>query len=268
MATQLIDLVIDRVDLVDEGANSASYIEIFKRKEQSEIMKVDEVISKMKEEHAQVIQKELDDKAKLETDNATLVTKNAELTSTVEELVAKNATLETELEVAKAACGTKDPASADTKVPPEDDEEEVMKSLPEEARAIINKAKADRDAAQAELSIVKAADAEKIVIAKANELKALPIETDKLIGILKSATPDLLDALTAINVAIEKTALTEIGNTNSGKADDTTDAWGKIEKAAKEVATRDTITIAKATAVVIKEQPELYKEYLNQGGTN
>ena len=33
MPYELKDLVIDRVDLVDEGANSAAFIELYKRKE-------------------------------------------------------------------------------------------------------------------------------------------------------------------------------------------------------------------------------------------
>ena len=55
----LEDLVIDRVDLVDEGANSAAFIELYKRKEQSK-MNFEEILSKMKPEHAKVIQETLD----------------------------------------------------------------------------------------------------------------------------------------------------------------------------------------------------------------
>ena len=36
----LEDLVIERIDLVDEGANSAAFIEIYKRKEQSNTMEI------------------------------------------------------------------------------------------------------------------------------------------------------------------------------------------------------------------------------------
>ena len=56
----LDDLVIDRVDFVDEGANSAAFIELYKRKEQSATMDISEILSKMKPEHSEVIQAELD----------------------------------------------------------------------------------------------------------------------------------------------------------------------------------------------------------------
>ena len=54
MPNILTDLIIDRVDLVDEGANSAAFVELFKRKEQGNPMELSEILSKMKPEHAGV----------------------------------------------------------------------------------------------------------------------------------------------------------------------------------------------------------------------
>src|SRR5690606_31951851 len=55
----LMDLVVDRVDLVDEGANSAAFIKLYKRKEMETGMDFNEIISKLKPEHAEVIQEEI-----------------------------------------------------------------------------------------------------------------------------------------------------------------------------------------------------------------
>ena len=60
MSYLLEDLVVDRVDLVDEGANSAAFIELFKRKERKESMDYKEVIAKMSPEQGKLVQAELD----------------------------------------------------------------------------------------------------------------------------------------------------------------------------------------------------------------
>ena len=65
MPNLLLDLVVDRVDLVDEGANSAAFIKLYKRKERTREMKFEEIIKQLKPEHAEVIRAELE-KAKNE----------------------------------------------------------------------------------------------------------------------------------------------------------------------------------------------------------
>ena len=113
--------------------------------------------------------------------------------------------------------------------------------------------------------VAKDAEKQAEAVAKAAELKALPIESEKLVGVLKSCSADMVDVLTTINAAIEGTVLDEVGKSNAGS--NGADAWSKIEAKADEIAKRDSVTKQKAVSIAIKENPELYKEYL-QGGAN
>jgi hypothetical protein len=269
----LEDLEVNRVDLVDEGANSVAFIELFKRKEQS-AMTVQDILNEMKPEHAEVINgaiakaaedlaKANEDLAKAQEDLATVTGERdeatqardavqGELDKANEDLANANSELETlraNEEAAKAAF----------------DETETIKSMPQAARDMFEKMKAQKEAAEAEIRKAREEKEEAEAIAKAKEFKAIPVEQDKLVGIVKRADADLLDLLTVVNAAIEGTVLDEVGKSNSDKG--TADAWSKIEAKADEVAKRDNITKAKAISVVIKESPELYREYLN-GGAN
>lgn len=284
----LEDLVIDRVDLVDEGANSAAFIELYKRKERSATMDIKEILSKMKPEHSEVVQAALDnlsgEVAKAKEDLATVTTEcNAakqDLAKAKDDLKAANEgkeKVESELEMLKAkqseececdgeadengmckVCGKPKKKAAF-------DEEETLKSMPAAARAMFIKMRTQKEAAEEEVRKAKDAEAQAEAVAKAAELKALPIETEKLVGVLKSCSADMVDVLTTINAAIEGTVLDEVGKSNAGSKG--ADAWSKIEAKADEIAKRDSVTKQKAVSIAIKENPELYKEYL-QGGAN
>lgn len=284
----LEDLVIDRVDLVDEGANSAAFIELYKRKERSATMDIKEILSKMKPEHSEVVQAALDnlsgEVAKAKEDLATVTTEcNAakqDLAKAKDDLKAANEgkeKVESELERLKAkqseececdgeadengmckVCGKPKKKAAF-------DEEETLKSMPAAARAMFIKMRTQKEAAEEEVRKAKDAEAQAEAVAKAAELKALPIETEKLVGVLKSCSADMVDVLTTINAAIEGTVLDEVGKSNAGSKG--ADAWSKIEAKADEIAKRDSVTKQKAVSIAIKENPELYKEYL-QGGAN
>lgn len=287
----LEDLVIDRVDLVDEGANSAAFIELYKRKERSATMDIKEILSKMKPEHSAVIQAELDklsgEVTKAKEDLATVTTEcstaKQDLEKAKEDLKAANEgkeKAESELETLKAkqseeseececdgeadengickVCGKPKKKAAF-------DEEETLKSMPAAARAMFIKMRTQKEAAEEEVRKAKDAEAQAEAVAKAAELKALPIETDKLVGVLKNCSADMVDVLTTINAAIEGTVLDEVGKSNPGSKG--ADAWTKIEAKADEIAKRDNVTKQKAVSIAIKENPELYKEYL-QGGAN
>ena len=284
----LEDLVIDRVDLVDEGANSAAFIELYKRKERSATMDIKEILSKMKPEHSEVIQAELDklsgEVTKAKEDLATVTTEcstaKQDLEKAKEDLKAANEgkeKAESELETLKAkqseececdgeadengmckVCGKPKKKAAF-------DEEETLKSMPAAARAMFIKMRTQKEAAEEEVRKAKDAEAQAEAVAKAAELKALPIETDKLVGVLKNCSAETVDVLTTINAAIEGTVLDEVGKSNPGSKG--ADAWAKIEAKADEIAKRDSVTKQKAVSIAIKENPELYKEYL-QGGAN
>lgn len=283
----LEDLVVDRVDLVDEGANSAAFIELYKRKERSATMDVKEILSKMKPEHSETIQAEMD---RLSGDvtkaNDTLASVTAERDTAIEDLnKAKedlNATND-ELAKAKSELETlKSKQSEECTCDGEEDEngvckecgkpkkkaafdeEETIKSMPANVRAVFEKMKTQKEAAEEEVRKAKEAEKHAEAVAKAAELKALPIETEKLVGVLKSCGADMVEVLTTINAAIEGTVLDEVGKSNPNNKGG--DAWSKIEAKADEIAKRDNVTKQKAVSIAIKENPELYKEYL-QGGT-
>lgn len=284
----LEDLVIDRVDLVDEGANSAAFIELYKRKERSATMDIKEILSKMKPEHSAVIQAELDklsgEVTKAKEDLATVTTEcntaKQDLGKAKEDLKAANEDkekAESELETLKAKqseeCECNGVADENgmckvcrkPKKKAAFDEEETLKSMPAAARAMFIKMRTQKEAAEEEVRKAKDAEAQAEAVAKAAELKALPIETEKLVGVLKGSSAEMVDVLTTINAAIEGTVLDEVGKSNTGSAG--ADTWSKIEAKADEIAKRDSVTKQKAVSIAIKENPELYKEYL-QGGAN
>lgn len=287
MPTLLKNLVIDRVDLVDEGANSAAFIELYKRKGLSEPMDVQEILSKMKPEHSEVIQAAIDAAASSVTKaNEELASVTAARDTATEELAkvaAERDGLKAELDVLKslenATCTCDGEADADGKCKVcgkpklrkeagdniSFDEDEVMKSLPEPARKMLETLRVQKDAAEESLRKAKEAEQTAEAVAKANTLKALPIEHDKLVGIVKTASAEVLELLTTANAAIEGTVLDEVGKSHTSGSG--SDAWSKIDAKAEELTASKNITKAKAITQVIKENPELYKEYL-QGGAN
>ena len=261
----LQDLVIDRVDVVEEGACSAAFIEICKRKEKVNNMSFEEIIAKMKPEHAEVIKAEL----KKSTD------KVAELTGQVETLTAdvqkantaltdaqgalSQAQEELRVEKAKKNGTCKSGCGSD-----EDDEEEVIKSMPEAAQALFKTMKAQKEAAEEEIRKAKDAELTAQAVAKAKTMKSLPIEENALVDILKSADEAVVNLLSATAAAIDGTVLTEVGKSAPKGPND---AWATIEAEASKIAKERNITEQKAVSVVIKEKPELYKQYL-EGGAN
>ena len=289
MPYELKDLVIDRVDLVDEGANSAAFIELYKRKETVELMDFEQIIGMMKPEHASVIQDAFNAKdaelskarADLDTANEALTEKDKQLEETNEALAKAKEDLE---EVNKAledkgeehctcdgdddgegkcsACGKPKKSAAF-------DETETMKSMPANVRAMFEKMRAQKEAAEEQVRKAAEREAENEAVAKAASLKALPVEQDKLVGILKNCQPEVEELLTTINSAIEATVLEEVGkNKGNGAATNVSnaeDAWGKLEEKADQIAKRDNVTKEKAMATALDENPDLYREYLNGG---
>ena len=281
----LTDLVIDRVDFVDEGADSAAFIELIKRKEKDCNMTVQEILAKMKPEHREVIEAEINaakeevSKAKEATDKAT------ERANTAEADLAKAKAKE---DLAKA-CNKKEnnSKSKENSEDQEDDksyegenteetekaksgasfdESEVIKSMPKAAQELFKTLKAQKEAAETEVR--KAKEAEEIAKAKqtAQSLKAIPVEEEVLVGILKNANQNVIDVLTTAAEAISATVLDEVGKSKTSDGAGT-DAWSKIEAKANEISKSTGMTLQKAISQVVKENPGLYKEYL-EGGAN
>lgn len=280
----LTDLVIDRVDLVDEGANSAAFIELYKRKETRDPMDFKEILSKMKPEHAGVVQAAFDAmdadltkaRADLDVANQSIADKDVELGAANEALAKANTELETLK--AKQHCECDGEAGEDgickscgkLKKSASFDETETLKSMPEGVRAMFEKMRAQKEAAEAEVRKAAEREAEAAAVAKAASMKAIPVEQEKLVGILKSCTPEVAELLETISKAIEATVLDEVGKNRGNGATDAVpgtsdEAWNKLEKKAEEIAKRDNVTKEKAMATALDENPELYREYLNGG---
>lgn len=235
-------------------------------------MDVKEILSKMKPEHAEVIQAALDKVADdlkeaqeqvktitAERDTATKERDDAkeECNAAKDELATANEDLETtksELETLRA-----EKAGAGISM----DETATLKSMPTEVREIFEKMRTQKDAAEEELRKAKDAEKHAEAVAKANTLKALPIEHEKLVGIVKNADADVMALLENVSAALEGTVLDEVGKSHTGG--NNADAWTKIEAKADEIVKSKSVTKAKAISLAIKENPELYKEYLNGG---
>ena len=244
-----MDLVVDRVDLVDEGANTAAFIKLYKRKERDAIMDFNEIIAKLKPEHAEVIQEEI---AKAKAEVPEEIAK--ELSDTREKLDIT----ETELTKMKEEVNkSKEPAK-------EDNFEEVLKNLDPAVQKVFKSLQSQKEAAEQVAKQLNEQKEEEEAIKKAKTLKALPVEEDKLVQVVKGVSDDVYEILkSAAKVLEESEIFEEVGKGKGGAG--STDAWSKIEKKADEIAKRDGITVEKAISVVINENPELYKEYLSGG---
>lgn len=255
MPNILLDLEVDRVDLVDEGANSQAFIKLYKRKELEANMDLQQILAKMKPEHAAVIQQELE-KAKSEVP-ADVEKRLSELEgdkqSLTEELAKANETIQGLEEVAKGK-------------PAEQDFEDILKNADPAVQEVLKSLKAQKEAAEeATRQMLEKAKHEEAV-AKAKELKSLPVEEDKLVEVLKSISPEVHEILKAAAKVVEDAGIfTEVGKRSTGHSG--ADAWTRIEKKAEEIKVRDGITFEAAVSKAIKENPELYKEYVT-GGAN
>ena len=274
MSYLLEDLVVDRVDLVDEGANSAAFIELFKRKERKESMDYKEVIAKMSPEQGKLVQAELDKLAgevtKAKEDLATVTTEHDEAKKQLDETNGKLETANDDLATAKSELDAlKQDEGKDDAAKAAFDEEETMKAMPKEARELFTKMKAQKNAAEEELRKAKDAEKHADAVAKAATLKSLPIEQAKLVELVKGATPEVLELLATVATAMDETVLGEVGKSKAGAgtASTSNEAWAQIEAKADEVAKKDSISKAKAISKVVNENPDLYKQYL-QGGAN
>lgn len=257
MPNLILELDVNRVDVVDEGSNSEAYIKLYKRKESAQTMELNEILGKLQPEHAQVVRDEIA-KAKGEVP--------AEVVAKVAKAVEDLKTMETECVKAKKdfndatveIAKLKGSASAPT-------EEEILKSLDPAVQEVMKSAIMKRDAAEAALKLINEQTITESAVAKAKECKALPIEEAKLVSIMKGATPEVYEILKAASVLIEKgPAFVEIGK---GGSSGNKDAWSQIEKKASDIVVRDKISLQAAIGLAVKENPDLYRAYVN-GGAN
>lgn len=281
MATQLKSLKIDRVDLVPEGANSAAFVTLYKGKE-GKPMEFEEILEKMKSEHAEVIKakfaevlKEKEDaKAEAEEAKAEAEEAKAEAEKSKKSECAKADVCP---KCGKNPCVCEESAKdssvdkAETKAEGTtsfDEDETLVKSLPPELQEFVAKMRQQKEAAEevAKAAIARERHAE--AISKAAELKALPVEQDALVSFIEKSDAAAVDMLSAIAKGIESTVLFEVGSNDTGSfAKSASDVWSKIEAKAAEIAKSQNISKEKAVGIAVEQNPELYREYL-EGGAN
>lgn len=270
--TELKRLKIDRVDLVPEGANSAAFVTLYKGKEMKS-MDATEILSKLKPEHAAVIQAELDslNKAKEEAEQACEDAKKA-----CDAAAAQTQSGNSDDEDTKKANGKQSQAKPDSTLSAKaaegttsfDEDETLTKGLDPQVVAFIDQLKKQKAAAEEVAKEAIAKERHANAVTKAAELKALPIEESQLVAFIEKSNDETVDLLSAIAKGIESTVLSEEGsNTSQTFTKSSSAAWEKIEKEAQRLASERGVSVAKATGMVISEQPELYKEYL-EGGAN
>lgn len=268
MTHMLEDLVIDRVDLVDEGANSAAHITIYKRKETSELATVQEILESMQDEHAEVLKGRISElEASVAEQTAKAATAEEELSKVKETMkIAEEEKAEAERMAAEKAVADKEATEAEKAEASKklDEVETWKKSLPDEARAYLDELQAKAEAAEAELAKRREQEAENIAKAKAAELKALPVEQDVLVGIAKSASSEVLEVFTTLAKAFEESVLGEVGKAKHEASEATGSAWETIDKKAKVLAKEEGISIEKARTKVMTDEPELYKKYTEE----
>lgn len=241
MPTLLDNLVINRVDLVDEGANSEAYIELYKRKETK--MDLKEFLESLESSQAALVNKAIED-----AKNASA----AELAKSKEELesaTAKLASVTEELNKAKK---------------PDEEHEDVLKAMPEEVRKKFESLEARTQAAEAELRKAREKQQHDAAVLKAKELKALPVEESVLVETVKSADEKTIALLHSLAKSFGDTVLREVGKT-AGQARHSTNSWNEIENIAKSIAKEEGISKQAAIAKAIEKNPTLYDAYIGEG---
>ena len=270
--TELKRLKIDRVDLVPEGANSAAFVTLYKGKEMKS-MDATEILSKLKPEHAAVIQAEFDSLKKAKEDAEKACEENKKV---CEAAAAQTQSGNPDDEDTKKANGNQSQAKPDSTLSAKaaegttsfDEDETLTKGLDPQVVAFIDQLKKQKAAAEEVAKEAIAKERHANAVTKAAELKALPIEESQLVAFIEKSNDETIDLLSAIAKGIESTVLSEEGsNTSQTFTKSSSAAWEKIEKEAQRLASERGVTVAKATGMVISEQPELYKEYL-EGGAN
>lgn len=286
MPTELKRLKIDRVDLVPEGANSAAFVTLYKGKEMKS-MDASEILEKLKPEHAEVLKSafaELEKQKKQAEDEAAAAKKEAAVAKAeaAKKPAGESGAAPAKEDEAKKACGEKtekkgeqpvngkpsDAVKAKEGTTSFDDTETLTKGLDPQVVAYIEQIKKQKEAAEEAAREAIAKERHMNAVNKAAELKALPIAADELISFIEKSSDETVDMLSAIAKGIEGTVLSEVGkSTDKTFSASSSDAWARIEKAAEKLAAERNVSVAKATGMVIKEQPALYKEYL-EGGAN
>lgn len=254
MPSLILDLNVDRVDLVGEGANSASFIRLYKGKETEQTMELEQILEKMKPEHSAVIQEAIAKAKEASTEEVAKAKKETE--DAKAEAVKKQEELDSLNEEVKKSKTSGEPTH-----------EDIIKGLDPAVQEIFKSMRSQKEAAEQVARDAAEQAATDEAIAKAKDLKALPVEEAELVNVLKGLSPEVMAILKAANTAIEEGGIfSEVGKS---KADSTStssgEAWDKIEKAAEKISDEQKVSKERATMLAVQDNPDLYREYLKGG---
>ncbi|MMZ45699.1 hypothetical protein D3C75_232880 [compost metagenome] len=265
MPDLVLDLIVDRVDLVDDGANSAAFIQMFKRREHENNMDFNAILAEMKPEHAAIIN-DVVAKAKAEVPEETV----QEL-ETAKEAVAKAEEKYTSAFDESETMKSKLKALEDAQKPKEPDYEEVLKSLSPEMQTVFKRMQTQKEQAENMAKELSAKAEHEEAVAKAATIKAIPVDEAQLIAVAKSASEEVMEVLKAASKAIEEAVpFEEVGKNRkdtSATSKSSEQAWAELEKHADRISVEQGVTKAAAVGIATKQYRDLYKQYLD-GGAN
>ena len=252
----MVDLDVSRVDLVKEGADDNAFIKYYKSKEGGTNM-FKTILAKLKPEDKQAIEDELAKQVAKAKEEA-LASKEGEEGKPEEGTGAEKEKEKKPVEKAKEQ--------------EQDDLEEVLKSLDPRVKAMFDAVNAKATAAEAVAKSLVEKELEAEAVAKAKEVMGTGASQDQLVKIyksLKELDPELCTEVfgifkSAANVKEAGEGIFETVAKTKGTVEDTSggSAWDKIMTEATEIAKSKGITEAAAVSEVVKQKPDLYREYL------
>lgn len=281
MPKTLSDVVVDEISLVDDGANQAAEVLIFKRRDSDGTFNRDPGLAgHLEQEHhmdLETIAKALESaEGRLTELVSKLEATEAERDEAATALAKANADLAAaEVELTKARA--KAEKAKDGEDEEDDDDAEVMKSLPESLRKRLEDAaevirKANERAAAAEAELAKARDAaeqaEAVSKAKAAGIQNAADVAPLLLRVRKGkSTPEDADKLERFLVAASAQATTanlfkSIGSADTGE---TTDPEALLKSRATEIQKANAgMTYEQAYSRALDLNPGLYGEIQKQ----
>jgi septum formation inhibitor-activating ATPase MinD len=238
----IVDLDLDKVALVNQGANSRANILLTKRKENNTMPETfEKLMEALTEEQATLVKTHIAAIEKTHTEaiataDTTIATLNADLTKAKEEV-----------EVNKSKADVKSP-------------EDMLKSVsPEIANYVAELQKSVKG--------LVATQEEALAKSRFEAVKAIPCEEEELKSVLKSASPAVYDILLKAAKAVEENVLKAKGTDNpedtfKGGADE---AYGKLEKSARAIMVEDVSkTFEGAFMDACSRDPKTYATYVKE----
>lgn len=231
LQTMLVDLTLDRVDVVHTGSNTRADILLAKGKEQNNMPETFEaLLGLLKPEQANIVKSHIVEIEKKKDEAITALNEKVE-------------TLEKAVVTPPAA--------------PVPTEEDIFKGASPELKEQFEKMRSSMDS-------MLEREAESLAKARFESVKAIPYDEAKLKEVLKSASPAVMEVLQKAAKAIEDNILTAKGKEVAGKFPAVGEkSYEKLEKAAKELQTADTaLSYEQAFTKACSANPEVYAEYV------